>query len=111
MDLLKFRIISTKLKLKYILDPKIEIKRKTIPKKIRNLVWETYISKKDRLGKCFCCRNKEISSDEWHCGHVISDKNKGKPEIENLRPLCSSCNLSMSDMNMYEFINYYGFWK
>lgn len=48
---------------------------------------------------------------DFHAGHIISDKDKGKVELENLRPLCSKCNLSMGSENMFEFISKYGFWN
>src|SRR5579862_983961 len=111
MELFNFRIQSTKLKLQYLISPKQELKRKTIPKKIKILVWETYISRDKRIGKCFCCRKSEITSDDFHSSHVISDNNGGKIEIDNLRPLCSQCNLSMGKDNMYDFINEYNLWK
>lgn len=110
-ELLNFRIITAKLKLEYIIDPKEGTKRKTIPSSIKPQIWETYISKKDRIGKCFCCRTKDIYSDDYEAGHVISDKDGGKWEIKNLRPVCSKCNKSMGKENMYKFICDGNFWK
>ena len=39
----------------------------------------------------------------FECGHVVSEKNGGKPTIDNLRPICSFCNKSVGTMNMEEF--------
>lgn len=110
-ELFNFRIYSSKLKLRYILDPKIEIKRKATPAPIKRQVWEKYISTELRKGKCFCCKTKDIMESDKECGHIISDKNKGKPELDNLRPICSQCNKSMGSDNMYEFISSFNFWK
>ena len=46
-------------------------KRKSIPKAVKDKVWDTYIGKKKGVGKCFCCRC-EIDSKNFDCGHVIS---------------------------------------
>ena len=35
--------------------------RKTIPKALKNKVWDTYIGIEKGIGKCFCCQ-KEIDS-------------------------------------------------
>ena len=40
----------------------------------------------------------------FEVGHVVSVHNNGDLSIENLRPICSLCNKSMSTRNMLEFI-------
>ena len=50
----------------------------------------------------------EISQMNFICGHVVSEFNGGKITIENLRPICVSCNLSMGTMDMNKFkMNYF----
>jgi len=39
----------------------------------------------------------------FHCGHIVSHANGGSMHIDNLRPICASCNLSMGTQNMNEF--------
>ena len=41
---------------------------------------------------------------EFHCGHIISYHNGGADSVENMRPICPSCNLSMGAENMDTFI-------
>ena len=41
-------------------------------------------------------------------GHVISEKNGGTHEINNLRPICFACNHSMGTENMIDFVVKYG---
>src|SRR5579872_6191925 len=94
------------LTLKYFNEIKIN-KRKSIPAPLKRQVWEIYISTELRKGKCFCCKTKDIMESDFHCAHVISHKNKGKIELENLRPTCSQCNLSMGSNNMYDYISKY----
>jgi len=83
--------------------PKKE-KRPSIPKKIRQLVWNTHIGESTGMAKCLCCNEKDISQMEFHCGHIISYYNGGADSVENMRPICASCNLSMGSENMNTFI-------
>ena len=46
-----------------------------------------------------------IDSFNFECGHIISDYNKGKISLDNLRPICSSCNKSMGRQNWDDFEN------
>jgi len=45
-----------------------------------------------------------ISNTMFHVGHVISEKAGGTHEINNLRPICASCNHSMGSENMVDFV-------
>jgi hypothetical protein len=81
--------------------------KKSLPKKIRMLVWNKYIGEKCGVGQCICCKSTEISQSAFHCGHVVSSCEGGDDSIENLRPICPECNLSMSTMNMNDFIKQY----
>ncbi len=76
-------------------------KRKHIPKSIRNIVWKKYNGQRYN-GRCFVCPNK-INTHTFHLGHVVAFSRGGSDKISNLRPICSSCNLSMKDMNLYDF--------
>jgi len=75
----------------------------TIPKIIRVAVWNKYIG--DTIGKTKCpiCNILDITQFDFHCGHVIAQANGGNTVIENLRPICYTCNLSMKTTNMREF--------
>ena len=75
--------------------PRTKKNKKQIPKKIKNEVWDKYIGKELGISKCYCCKNTEISKNEFHAGHFISEANGGKVKIDNLRPICPGCNLSM----------------
>ena len=57
-------------------------------------------------GECFCCQS-ELDKTDFHTGHIIAEFEGGKIEINNLEPICGSCNSSMGIMNMNEFINKY----
>jgi len=83
-------------------------KRKSIPKKIRELVWDSYIGIQIGESKCKCCESTNISQLTFHCGHIVSDYNGGDISISNLLPICMSCNLSMGRTNLYEFKRTFG---
>lgn len=76
--------------------------KKTIPKTLKNMVWDKYIGREKGIGKCNCCNN-EIDAKHFECGHVISEATGGSTYIDNLRPICSLCNKSMGIQNMDEF--------
>ena len=83
-------------------------KKERIPAAVRNTVWLKYIDDKNNAN-CFCCKLETITNANWHCGHIVSEKNGGKVHIDNLRPICAGCNCSMGKTNMFEFMEKYGF--
>lgn len=81
-------------------------KRKNIPSKVRQMTWRKYIGN-SMDGKCWSC-DEHISFEKWHAGHV-NPHSKGGPDIvDNLRPVCAACNLSMSSKHMADYIRDYG---
>lgn len=77
-------------------------KRRAIPKRVRGLVWKAHFGEA-MTGSCFCCLKIMEALDEWHAGHIIAHANGGRDNVENLRPVCISCNLSMGTENMDDF--------
>jgi hypothetical protein len=76
--------------------------RKTIPKKMRGEVWKKEFGEAP-TGACVCCDIPLSFFDSWHVGHIVAVANGGMDTIDNLRPVCSSCNLSMGTENMDDF--------
>ena len=71
--------------------------KETIPKRIRELVWTTY--NKDSFNhKCFVtwCDNN-INVFNFQVGHDIPESKGGTLDIDNLKPICGNCNLSMGN--------------
>lgn len=68
-----------------------------IPKALREQVWITHMGHIFQ-GKCkiVWCQNR-MSVFDFQCGHNIPESKGGKTNISNLIPICSRCNLSMSD--------------
>jgi hypothetical protein len=82
-------------------------KKEKIPATVRKIVWNTYIGKDNSVGKCLCCNAEDISSTNFECGHIKSEKNGGEVNIDNLRPICGHCNKSIGGNNMDEFMDKY----
>jgi len=83
-------------------------KKQSIPKNVRIIVWNHYIGEDIIKHRCLCCKKVIISNTNFEVGHVISEKNGGTHEINNLRPICFACNHSMGPENMIDFVVKYG---
>ena len=70
---------------------------------LRKNVWDLIYKKE--TGFCPLC-NILINNgkDGFHCGHIISEANGGKITIDNLRPICASCNLKMGSNNWDDYV-------
>jgi len=78
-------------------DHKFKHQKKIISPKLRLQVWikefgNNYNSKCPFNG---CNNNINIGKNGFHCGHIISEYNGGPTVLENLKPICSGCNLKM----------------
>jgi len=75
-----------------------------IPKALREQVWLHFNGKRFE-NKCYVkwCTNK-INVFNFQCGHNVPENpkdkriSKGLTILENLRPICCRCNLSMSNI-------------
>ena len=78
-------------------------KSQKIPSTLRHKIWVSHNGKVYE-SNCYCC-SKEINITNFHCGHIISRKDNGPTNEDNLRPICSDCNSSMGSQNMETFKN------
>ncbi len=71
--------------------------KRAIPKALREQVWLKWCGKVFET-KCTInwCSNT-ISVFNWEAGHNIPESKGGQTILENLQPICSRCNKSMSD--------------
>ena len=77
---------------------KRNLKRKAnIPKAIREQCWIKTFGEKYK-SKCFInwCGN-EINVFDFHVGHDKPESHGGTLNVDNLKPICARCNLSMSN--------------
>lgn len=77
--------------------------KKTIPLVIKRKVWHERIGKERGTALCPCCSITEIEQMTFSCGHMVSEFNGGQIHVDNLIPMCASCNSSMGTMNYDEF--------
>ena len=76
--------------------------RESIPKVVKDRLWDTTFGETAGQGKCEVC-GIIINSKRFEAGHVISVYNGGDTTIQNLRCICSTCNKSMGTMNLEVF--------
>jgi hypothetical protein len=71
------------------------VEKKNIPKALREQVWVTYAGRRFER-KCLIpwCQNIMTVFD-FHVGHDTPESAGGATNIQNLRPICARCNLSM----------------
>ena len=83
--------------------PPRQQKRKYIPKVVKDLTWAKWIGNDIATAKCLCCAVNDIRMNSFHCGHVVAEADGGPTTVDNLRPICATCNLSMRTQNMNLF--------
>jgi hypothetical protein len=82
--------------------------RPKIPKALRVAVWNRYHQDRE-YALCFVGCQTKITPFDFECGHVVAFANGGPTQLDNLRPICSTCNKSMGRTDMDVFIKTYGF--
>ena len=75
--------------------------RMTLRKAVRLLIWDRHMGKENEYGPCSAC-GKRITIEFMHAAHEVSIANGGGNHVENLRPCCSSCKLSIGVRNLDE---------
>ena len=88
----------------------IRKRKKTIPKALREAVWKTYVGEEVGRTHCMVCQTNYISQLNFHCGHVQAEAAGGATDLQNLRPICASCNYSMGTTNLHLYrAKYFGY--
>ena len=70
-------------------------KKEAIPKALREQVWIHYVGKKFSSSCKVCWCKNQITCFNFDCGHNIPESKGGALVLNNLRPICRNCNLSM----------------
>lgn len=82
-------------------------KREPIPAALRNAVWNVSMGGPHvGSGPCFVC-SKVINQQDFECGHIVSQFRGGKNILDNLRPICRTCNRSMGTLCLKDFKEIY----
>jgi hypothetical protein len=74
------------------------ITKKNIPKIIKEKTWMLHIGDKAH-GKCWVCK-KKITMANFQAGHIKSEYGGGQISVDNLRPVCKSCNVKTGVFDM-----------
>lgn len=83
-------------------NPPIDSTRISISSDFREEIFRKYIGTGN--GNCMCCIKEPITRNNFHVGHIIAVSKGGKTNIDNLRPICGHCNVSMGNKNMFDFM-------
>tara|TARA_B100001121_G_scaffold301346_1_gene312355 strand:- start:341 stop:1447 length:1107 start_codon:yes stop_codon:yes gene_type:complete len=87
------------------MDPSHDTKniRKKIPQSVRNKVWKAEFGTAQSgvcpITGCDKLLHMKGTDFPWHCGHKISAAKEGPDTVDNLRPICPSCNFDMGKEN------------
>ena len=71
-----------------------------ISKKLKHEVWVHWFKEAE---SALCPCGTAITEEENHCGHIVARAKGGKTAVENLRPVCASCNLRMKTRNLNDY--------
>ena len=78
--------------------PRQRKRRKKAPKSVKESVWLKY-NKNRMTGKCYVC-GRTVHYMSFELGHNKAHAGGGKWNINNLRPICRTCNRSMGTMSI-----------
>jgi hypothetical protein len=90
------------IKLASLVSKKKKTIRRTIPKSVKDSVWKKYFGANQPYGKCHVCE-KTIHIQDFDIGHNKAVAKGGTDNINNLRPICRTCNNSMKTMSIETF--------
>lgn len=82
--------------------------RVSIPRAVRNSVWNEAFGREAGIGPCYCCK-RVVSQQDFECGHIVAVARGGLNDLANLKPVCGSCNRSIGARDMDEFKLVFGF--
>ena len=72
-----------------------------IPKATKEKLWKKVFGDYMK-GTCYCCE-EIIEFGNFEMGHVLARIYGGTNELENLQPICGTCNRDMGTMHMEEY--------
>jgi hypothetical protein len=69
---------------------------------VREIVWKKVNTNVSDYGMCYVCET-QLNYCNMECGHIIAKAIGGCDTVENLMPVCKSCNRDMGIMNLNEY--------
>ena len=92
--------------------PKWETMKASDVEEVKKAVLNAYANG-ERVMPCACCGKEIVGHASGHAteryeqcefGHIIAERHGGSFSVDNLRPVCRSCNGRMSSINMDDYI-------
>jgi len=65
---------------------------------LKKAVWYKYVGCDIGSVYCFCCGLNKLTQLDFTCGHVSPESKGGLTNVDNLLPICGSCNSSMGSL-------------
>jgi len=78
------------------------MKRKRVPAIVRLEVWKKLNNNICDIGQCFVCEHDLLFQD-MECGHIHAHALGGSDSVDNMMPVCKTCNRDMGIMHMLEY--------
>jgi 5-methylcytosine-specific restriction endonuclease McrA len=82
-------------------------RRKTIKQGIKRQVWDKHVGADLAKAKCPCCKHNQIDVNTFLCAHFKGESEGGILEVDNLRPICSTCDTDIETQSISEFMKTY----
>ena len=76
--------------------------RKLLPAKVRAKVWKKHNKAISDTGTCYVC-DDSLEFSDMECGHVLAHALGGTTTLDNLMPICRTCNRNMGIMNLNQY--------
>lgn len=76
--------------------------RARIPAALREQVWKRHTTNVCDTGSCFVCERALLFAD-MECGHIVAHALGGTSTLDNLMPICKTCNRDMGIMNLMQY--------
>lgn len=78
-------------------------RRASLPLAVRAAVWNRSFGERAGTGACASC-GVQLTQQTYECGHIVPVARGGTNHVDNLRPLCRTCNRSMGARAMTTFV-------
>lgn len=85
---------------------KFRYNKTKIPQTLRKQVWNKhYGTQTTHICSITGCNNilDNTIKNGWEAGHIVSEFNGGNTNLDNLKPICKSCNCSMGTQNWEDY--------
>jgi 5-methylcytosine-specific restriction endonuclease McrA len=77
-------------------------KKEKIKPFLKDMLWTRYHTSAD-VAQCPICTVKRIFPENFDAGHIIPESYGGETTLDNLRPICKTCNSSMGTTHMFTY--------